>query len=179
MQLSQRERVAVGVAGGVVLLFVLLQFVIFPLGQKRARLTKGLAAKEKAIAEMRTLQERYRQLSSQSGSIAEMLARREGGFSLFSFLEQGAADSGVKERIAHMRPSESPEGEMFRQSRVEIKLQGLSLQQLVDFLQKVESPEHLVGIDKITIQENGKEQGTLDATLLLVSIDQVAKPAGQ
>lgn len=177
MQLSQREKVAVSLAGAAVLLFVLFQFVVFPLADKRARLIRGLAAKEKAVVEMRSLQERYRQLSSQTGSIAEMLAKREKDFSLFSFLEQGAADSGVKDRIAHMRPSESPEGELFQQSRVEMKLQGLSLKQLIDFLEKVESPDHLVGVDKITIQENGKDQGTLDATLLLVSIDQVAQAA--
>ena len=60
-----------------------------------------------------------------------------------------------------------------------MKLQAISLRQLVEFLEKVESPEHLVGIDKITIQENGKEQGTLDATLQLVSIDKVAGATAQ
>ena len=64
MQLSQREKVAVGLAGAAVLLFVLFQFVVFPLADKRARLVRGLAAKEKAVVEMRSLQERYRQLSS-------------------------------------------------------------------------------------------------------------------
>ncbi len=179
MQLNQREKIAVGIAGSALLLFAVLQFLVFPLMDKRTRLVKGLAVKEKAIREMRSMQERFRALSSQSGSIAETLARREEGFSLFSFLEQSADDSAVKDQIAHMRPSESPEGELFQQSRVEMKLQAVSLRQLVEFVETVESPEHLVGIDKITIQENGKEQGTLDATLQLVSIDKVAGATAQ
>lgn len=173
MQLTAREKMAVGFAGGALVLFVLLQFLVFPLVDKRARLVKGLVAKERAIKEMRSMQEHFRALSSQSGSIVETLARREQGFSLFSFLEQRAADSAVKDQIAHMRPSESAQGELFQQGRVEMKLQAVSLRQLVDFVQQVEAPELLVGIDKITIQENGKEQGTLDVTLQLVSIDRV------
>ena len=55
----------------------------------------GLEAKEKAVVDMRAMQERYKALSSQSGSIAAMLAKRDKGFSLFSFLEQSAADSAV------------------------------------------------------------------------------------
>lgn len=174
MQLNQREKMAVGLAGAALLLFVVLQFLVFPLTEKRTRLTKGLAAKEKAVVDMRAMQERYKVLSSQSGSIAAMLTKRDEGFSLFSFLEQSAADSAVKDRIDHMKPSDSPEGELFQQSRVEMKLQAISLRQLVEFLEKVESPENLVGIDKITIQENGKEKATLDVTLQLVSIDKVA-----
>ena len=76
-----------------------------------------------------------------------------------------------------MKPSESTGSELFTQSQVEMKLQAVSLGQLVRFLERVESPAHLVGIDKIAIQENTKEKGLLDVTLQLVSIDQVVGAA--
>jgi hypothetical protein len=73
-----------------------------------------------------------------------------------------------------MRPSESAANELYKQSLVEMKLQAVSLGQLVRFLELTESPEHLVGIDRITVQENTQEDATLDVTLRMVSIDQIS-----
>ena len=173
MQLNKREKIAVFFGGISLLLFVVLQFLVFPLVDKRARLVKGLALREKEVAEMRVMQGRYRELSKQSGSLNSLLAQREASFSLFSFLEKNAAESQVKEQIVYMKPSESPKNELFKQSLVEMKLQAISLKQLVDFLKKTESIENLVGVDKITIQQNSKESATLDVTLNMVSVDQV------
>jgi len=174
MQLNKREKMAVSIGGLCLLLFIILHFIVFPLADKRARLAKGLAAREKEVVEMRMMQERYQELSKQSGSLISLLAKRDPGFSLFSFLEKNAADSQVKEHIAYMKPSGSTKNELFKQSLVEMKLQAISLKQLVAFLEKTESSENLVGIDKITIQENTKEASALDVTLQMVSFDQTA-----
>ncbi len=179
MQLNYREKIAVSIGGISLLLFVVLQFIFFPLADKRARLMKGVAAREKAVTEMRIMQEQYRQLSKQSGSVVKLLAKRDPGFSLFSFLEKNADDSTLKEHIAYMKPSESTKNELFKQSLVEMKLQAISLQQLVDFLKLTESPEDLVGIDRISIQENTKEGGSLDVTLQMVTVDQAVGGAPQ
>ena len=174
-QLNKREKIAVSIGFTSLLLFVVFQFIVFPLTDKRAKLVKGLAAREKEVVEMRMMQGRFRELSKQSGSLTTLLAQRDAGFSLFSFLEKNAADNQVKEHIAYMKPSESPKNELFKQSLVEMKLQAISLKQLVAFLEKTESSENLVGIDKITIQENSKETATLDVTLQMVSFDQPAE----
>jgi general secretion pathway protein M len=172
-QLNQREKIAVWIGGGALLLFVTLQFIVFPLTDGRAKLIKRLSLRDKAVAEMRVLQERYKKISQQSGSLTALLGQREPDFSLFSFLEKGAAEGRVKELIAYMKPSESTESDQFKQSKVEMKLQAIGLKQLVMFLEQAESPEQLVGIDKMTIQDNTKEAGTLDVTLQIVSVDQV------
>lgn len=179
MRLSERERLMVAAAGAALAVFVVLQFLVFPLLDNRARLNKRLASREKAVTEMRLLRERHQQLSQQSSSMAALLAQREEGFSLFAFLEKNADESEVKEHIAYMKPSESRGNEQFKQSLVEMKLQAVSLKKLLAFLEKTESPKHLVGIDKLIIQENTKEAGALDATLVMVSIDQAAGQAGQ
>ena len=104
--------------------------------------------------------------------LLKLLEQREQGFSLFAFLEQNADESEVKEHIAYMKPSETQGGELVTQSRVEMKLQAVSLEQLLNFLDKSEAPNNLVGIAKCTIQENTKEEGSLDATLVMISVDQ-------
>lgn len=174
MQLSGRERKMVILGGAALAVFVLVQFVVYPLVDQRARLQKRLAGKEKALAEMQVLKQQFQRLNRQSGSMSDLLDHREQGFSLFAFLEENADESTVKEHIAYMKPSESPEGSTLSQSRVEMKLQGVSLEQLLRFVEKSESPQNLVGVAKMTIQENTKEEGTLDATLVMVSVERSA-----
>ncbi|MDR2548855.1 MAG: type II secretion system protein M [Desulfobulbus sp.] len=177
LKLNQREKMAVGLGGGALVLFVLLQFVVFPLLDGRAKLAKRLATREKAVAEMRLLQEQYRKIGQQTGSLATLLAERSPEFSLFSFLEEKSAASEVKELIAYMKPSESTEHDHFKQSQVEMRLQGVGLAKLVAFLEQIEAPDQLVGIDKIAIQDNSKEEGTLDVTLTMVSVDRAGGEA--
>jgi general secretion pathway protein M len=172
MQLTGREKKMVALAGAALGVFVLLQLVVFPLVEHRARLQKRVQTREKAVEEMRVLKEQFQRLRQQSGSMASQLTQRQEGFSLFAFLEQNADEAEVKDHIASMKPSESQDGAVLTQSRVEIKLQAVSLQQLLSFLDRSESPENLVGVVKIAIQENTKEEGSLDVTLVMVSVDQ-------
>jgi len=174
MQLTGRERKMVILAGSALAVFAVVQFAIYPLFDHRSRLQKRLVSKEKALHEMQLLQQQFQQMDRQSGSMADVLEQREQGFSLFAFLEQKADESAVKEHIAYMKPSESMEGEKLSQSRVEMKLQGVSLEQLLNFVKISESPSNLVGVAKMAIQENSKEQGSLDATLVMVSVERSA-----
>lgn len=178
-KLNRRERMAVGFGGGTIVLFLLLQFIVFPLLDGRERLSKRVVAREKAVVEMRLLQERFRKMGQQTGSISAVLAQRDPSFSLFSFLEEKAAGCEVKDLIAYMKPSESTEHDQFKQSQVEMKLQAVGLSKLVTFLEQVEAPDQLVAVDKLTIQENAKEAGTLDATLVMVSVDQAGTAASR
>nr|WP_321465005.1 type II secretion system protein GspM [uncultured Desulfobulbus sp.] len=169
--MTGREKKMVSMAGIALVIFVLVQFVVSPMIEQRSRLQKRLTSKEKALAEMHVLKQQYLQINRQSGSMADTLGKREEGFSLFAFLEQNADESALKEHIAYMKPTESEDGGKLAQSRVEMKLQAVSLQQLLRFVEKSESPAHLVGVAKMTVQENTKDKGSLDATLVMVSVE--------
>jgi hypothetical protein len=56
-----------------------------------------------------------------------------------------------------------------RESRVDMKLQKITLKDLVRFLKGVESYEKVVSVNRISIQEHGKEQGYLNAVLQIVT----------
>ena len=173
MQLSLRERVAVGVAGVCVTLFFLLQFLLFPQIDKKEKLEKGVLARQKQLVEMVAMQSQYEQFSKTNTTLATTLSSRAEDFSLFSFLEQNASAANVKENIGYMKPSELSENDMVEQSMVEMKLQGISLKQLVAFLELTESSKNLVGIKRASIQVNSKENNTLDVILQIISVDKI------
>lgn len=171
MQLSQREKRAVAIAGLCLVLFVVAQFIFFPVLDSRKKLAKSLAGKQRQLLEMQSMRERYASFSKKNDSIAELLTQRAAGFSLFSFLEKNAAESQVKDRIAYMKPSSLTDNAVLQQSMVEMKLQAVSIKQLVTFLEMTESPQNLVGVKRITIQENSKQKGALDIIMQIVSVD--------
>lgn len=173
MELSRRDRAALAVGGAALALFVLLQFILFPLLDRRQRLEKGIATRERALVEMRQMQERFRKLHRQNSSLGRQLARRDKGFSLFSFLEKQASATGIKQHIAYMKPSSVQGDGAVRQTTVEMKFKAISLKQLVRFLEQIEAPDKLVAVRRIAIQENKKEAATLDVILQVISIDRV------
>ncbi|WP_456384868.1 hypothetical protein [Desulfolithobacter sp.] len=178
MALGKRDRTALMIGALAVGGFVLLQFVVFPLAEKKRRLERGITVREKAVREMRDMQQRYRQLHARANSLNSRLEKRSPDFSLFSFLEKMAALTGVKEGIVYMKPSIIQGDGPFRQNMVEMKLQGITLQQLVDLLKLVEAPENIVAVKRITIQENKNEQGMLDVIMQVVTVERTAEAGG-
>lgn len=170
MALSKRDRTTLMIGGVVLLLFIVVQFVLFPLIDKRKRLARSIAVREREIVEMQSMQQKYGQLHEQSNGLEKQLKNRADGFSLFSFLEKMATQSAIKDHIAYMKPSSVTGEGMLRQIMVEMKLQSIGIQQLVDFLNHIESPENVVTIKRISIQENRKEKGTLDVLIQVISI---------
>ncbi len=174
MQLTGRDRKALLVGSGILLVYCLLQFLVFPLVDKRERAIKAISSKEKQLVEMEEMIAKYKVLGQQNNSLARILDQRDNKFSLFSFLESNAAKSKVKNHINYMKPSEISGDGALKQSLVEMKFRAISITQLVTFLELTESSENLVGIKRISIQENTKQKGTLDVILQIVSIDSIS-----
>ncbi len=170
MVLSKRDKATLLIGGIVLLVFVFVQFVMFPLFDRRKRLARSIASREQEIVEMKAMQQKYGQLHEQSNSLEKQLGARAAGFSLFSFLEKMATQSKIKDHIAYMKPSSMIGEGTLRQIMVEMKLQAIGIQQLVDFLNHIESPKDIVTVKRISIQENKKIEGSLDVLIQVISI---------
>lgn len=170
-KITKRDRLTLMVGGIFVIFFLVMQFAVFPLLENRKKLRNGIETREINLAEMQKLQVRYRDLHNQADSLVNQLDKRQSGFDLFAFMEQNAARAGVKENISSMKPSEMVDDGPFKEIFVEMKLQSVSLKQLVDFLTLTESPNNIVALKRISIQENKKEEATLDVILQVVSLE--------
>lgn len=170
MALTPKDRRALVIGISALALFLLVQFVLFPLLDKRKRLNRGISIRQKGLVEMQEMQSRYTQLSRQSNTLEQLVSRRSGEFGLFSFLEKMAAEAEVKENIAYMKPSDATGDGELQQSMVEMKLNAINLKQLVSFLERIESPENIVELKRISIQENKKQEGTLDVIMQVISL---------
>jgi len=170
MTLTRKDRRALLVGIAALVVFLLVQFVFFPLLDKRKRLERGIQRQEKRLVQLQELQSRYEQLNRQNNSLEQRVARRAEDFSLFSFLEKMAAAAEVKDNIVYMKPSDAVGEGAVQQVMVEMKLKAVSLASLVTFLERVESPVNVVELKRLSIQENKKQTGTLDVIMQVISL---------
>jgi general secretion pathway protein M len=170
MKLAKREKYLVSLAGCAIAVFVLFQFLIFPFFEERKRMQRGIAAKEQGLKEILSLKAEYQAHKNSFQGIREILAKRERGFTLFSFLERAAGEAELKGNIKYMKPSALQTTGPYKESMVEMKLEGITLKQLVNYLYRVESPENVISIKRISIKENKRETGYLDVILQVLTV---------
>ncbi len=168
-KLNKRERIAVSAAIAVVLVFVVFQFIVTPYREKQDRLARAFQAKTEALREMKTLKAEYEALTEKARMSEVKFARRDQGFTLFSFLDRLASEAGVKDHITYMKPSKVDDKDTpYRISLVEMKLQDITMKQLTPYLHKVETSPNVVFIRRMSITRNGRDDasgGLIDAVL--------------
>ena len=169
IKLAKREKYLVSFAALAIALFLVFQFLIFPFFEERKRLQRGITAREKGLKEIVRLGAEYQVHKKGFQGIKQILARREKGFTLFSFLEKAAGEAELKGHIKYMKPSSSQGTGPYKEAMVEMKLEGITLNQLVGYLYRIESPENIISIKRISIKENKKESGYLDTILQVLT----------
>ena len=170
MQLAKREKYFIALAGTVIVLALVIELVIAPFFEKKEALQLNLAAKQNNLQEIAALHQEYLGMQQDSNTVARRLASRPKNFTLFSYLEKAAGDAGIKDNIKYMKPSASTGKGSFKEALVEMKLERITLGQMVGYLQLIESPDKLVSIKRISIQSNTKETSYLDAILQVLTI---------
>jgi general secretion pathway protein M len=169
MQLAKREKDLIALAVIIIVFAVIIQLVVMPFFEKRERYRNNVTVKQNNLQQMVALRQEYLLLQKDSDTLAQRLTSRPKSFTLFSFLEKAAGDAGVKNNIKYMKPSASTGTGPFKESLVEMKLERITLGQMVGYLKLIESPGKLVSIKRISIQSNKKETQFLDAILQVLT----------
>jgi general secretion pathway protein M len=167
-QLSRRDRKALTVGGIVVLVTILVFGLILPYREAMSRLDSRIAARQKQVREVQTLQQEYRMLQRQLAEARSRLSRST-GFSLFSFIESQTARVATKENLIYMRPQQTANREGGREESVEIKLEKLRLDQLVQFLYGIESADAYLQVGNLRVRTRFDDRSLLDATMTISS----------
>ena len=158
------------IAGGFIGLFVIAHVIVFPVLEKRARLERSLEDRTRILAELEVLATEFNTIKQRSDNTRQRIAAKKKGFTLFSFLDRIAGETRLKDHIAYMKPSTlSPKGSPYKISLVEMKLQTITLEQLVLYLHRVETDENAIHIKRISIVKTGKAKGHINAVMEIES----------
>jgi general secretion pathway protein M len=178
-RLARRERRVLW--GGIFFIgcFLIFQGVVSPYLDARKKLERSVQRTQNDLLEMQILQSQYGEIKRRQGEITLLIGRRDASFSLFSFLEQQADRVRVKDRVTYMKPSTIDLEEGLQESAVEMKIERITLRQLIDFLGKVESLDKVVLIKRLAVQKNQKDSNLLDVVATIVTFEKNTEAAGR
>jgi general secretion pathway protein M len=170
--LNRRERYGIMLAAGVLAIFIFAVFIVGPFFSRTANMKNSLKTKANMLVEMQRLQSDYTALTQQAKISKSRFQRRQKGFTLYSFLDRLAGESGIKDRISYMKPTKTVQkNSPYKISRVEMKLEAITLKQLTNYFYGVETSNNMVDIKKISISKKDKTQGLLTAVLQVETIE--------
>jgi general secretion pathway protein M len=166
--LNKREKIGVAAAAAAILVFLILQFLVFPMFEKNAALSRALTTRQQELEQIRQMQAEYRQTTRKAEQAQRFINNRRRGFTLFSFLETLAGKTNVKSQIAYMRPTTTSQKDSpYRLSRVEMKLQGITMAQLLAYLHGIETSRDMLAIKRLSISK-GEQKADLINTVFQV-----------
>lgn len=157
IKLNTREKISVTAAAVAVVVFFFCQFILFPLMDKNEQLTRTIAVREKQLDEIMALRSTYQETAAHANQATQLLKTRRSGFTLFSFLETLAGKTGVKSNIAYMKPTTTSQKDSpYRLSMVEMKLQEVTMSQLLAYLHGIETSRDMIVIKRLSISKSDR-----------------------
>lgn len=172
IKLNKREKYYVSAAICCIVLFLVFQGIVFPLVEKRNQLKRRADVLTDQLQSMQSLAAEYNALREKAEAAKIILENREAGFSLFSFLDELVGKTGLRDKISYMKPSttEGPDTR-FKISAVEMKLQGITVEKLVQYLYHVENSGKSAQVKRLSISEAGKQEAVVDVVLQVETLE--------
>ncbi len=123
---------------------------------KQKTLARILVQKQAALAEMQILRQKYVERFGTKVSGKSMPGSGQRQFSLFSFMDTQASQSGIKKNVVYMRPfTRKHQGTGQTMNMVDIQLASVNLSDLMTFLSLVESEGQGVVIKSLSLTRKG------------------------
>ena len=170
--LNKRERYGVMLAAAVIAVFLIAVLIVEPFLSRTAAMKSSLRARADMLSEMQKLQTEFNGLKQQATVSTSRFKGRQKGFSLYSFMDRLAGEAGIKDQITRMKPTKSVQkNSPYKISRVEMKLEAVTLEQLTNYLYGVETSRNMVNVKKISISKNKKTQELLTVVLQAETVE--------
>ena len=172
IKINKREKIVVAAAAVAIVIFLVMQFLVFPLFDKNARLSRTIATRQQELEEIRLLQTEYRKTAEKAEQAQRHLKTRRRGFTLYSTMDTLAGQTGVKSHIAYMKPTTTSQKESpYRLSMVEMKLQAITMSQLLAYLHGIETSRDMISIKRLSISKREQKADLINTVFQVETLE--------
>ena len=175
MSLTRREKhLAIY---GIICLGLLLAFQVFvrPALARTKTLKRVVSEKREILADLQDKSREYNSLKEKLQKIHASLENPQKDKKILSSIEQIQKDCGLTQNVVNMTPSTASINDEYERTSIEIKYGAVKLNQIIQFLLKINSLEPLIGIKSLEIKRTPQNPALLDASIQLVSISYTTK----
>ena len=164
MKLESRDKKALVFGGGAAAIILLYVFVLSPLATDLSRKRELIPKKERDVVEMRALKEQY-QVMQQRLQQAQAAGSKRGP--LLTEIENITKRANLSNKIVSLKPQAGMQTETFKESIVEIKLDNITLYDMVNYVYLLEKDS--LRIKKLHFKPRYDNPKLLNSTILVSS----------
>ena len=170
IDLRSRERKLIAICGAIVAVALIHLAILSPILNKRAEMEQSISRAHVQLKELKLLQGEYEQIIEETERIKQRVTKQGRGFELFSYLDQTARNLNLMNNLTSMKPSSRSLDDRLVEDIVEVKLEGISLENLVAYLYEIEKTRTGIAIANIRIQPESRLGGGLNVSMMVTSI---------
>ena len=164
MKLEERDKKVLIFGGTAAAIILLYTFVLSPLTSDLSRKRELLPRKEKDLVEIKLLRTQYLEIQQRLQEAQAAAAKRG---PLLTDIENITKRANLSSKIVSLKPQAGVQAEGFKESIVEIKLENISLYDVVNYVYLIE--KDTLRIRKLQFKPRYDNPKLLNATILVSS----------
>jgi len=172
-QFSQRERIIVAAGGAMVAAALVFLLIIDPLMATIDKLDRQARRKAKESQELVLVAQEYLVKQARITKLEERMPVPSAQFSLLAFMEEATTTAQIRDRIVGMQPQAPIVVQGYQETAVDLRLDGVSLPQLLALLEVIEQAPYDVQVHHLQMKPKYDNPVNLDATLRIVTYAKV------
>jgi len=169
-KLEPRERLLVQVAGALAALFILFNLVYLPIQNALGGLGDRVQQRQHDAVEVAHMMRAYQRLRVDLATMRTRTVAASGDFSLFSVVEQALTRAPGKDKIGSITPAEKAIPGGMKEYTVELRLNAVSLPQIVDTLYGLSALNVPVTVSTLHVTRRSQDQHTFDVEMTCVAL---------
>ena len=170
---SPRERIIVAAGGAMAAAVLVFLLIIDPVMATIDKLDRQAKRKAKDSQELALVAQEYVVKQARIAKLEERIPSPPAQFSLLAFLEEATTTAQIRDRIAGMQPQAPIVVQGYQETAVDLRLDGVSLPQLLTLLMAIERAPYDVQVHHLQLKPKYDNPVNLDATLKIVTYAKV------
>ena len=148
--LMPREQVLVSIAGGALLLTILFLGIVMPIRATMEKATNSADIAERKLLIMERMKREWDGLHGRLSEVESRIQEAREQQNLLTLLEYLATRAGVKPNSMEKR--QSGESDDYEETKVEVSLKNITLQQAVNYLSSIEGANQPLSVKSLRVK---------------------------
>jgi len=166
LRLEARDKKALIFGGSAAAIILIVVFAILPLTSELSRKRELIPKKERDLAEMRVLKDQYLEIRQRLQQAQAAAAKRG---PLLTDIENLSKRANLSSKIVSLKPQAGVQTQTFKESIVEIKLDNITLYDIVNYVYQLEQDG--LRIKKLNFKPKYDNPKLMNSTILVSSAE--------
>jgi hypothetical protein len=161
--------------GGAIFLGLLMisQVLVRPTMDRISTLRRVVTDKRANLSQLQAKSQEYQLLKTEVARLRAVIEQQGGGRRILSTLERIREDCGLSDNVVSLKPTTTAINDEYQETTIEVRLDGITLAQLIQFLSQIDSLELAGGIRALEVRHADRSPNLLKATVQVATVSRI------